>query len=100
MPAQVSWDFHRAAKAGFAELAEDAKTTKHPPVPQGDNRMRRLSGDLADLPGDPSLGGWEFWEAFLRDPLSLNVAKLKEAMLAVRLKVKLTVSARHVCGPG
>jgi hypothetical protein len=91
--AQASWDFHRAAKAGFAALGDDAKTTRHPPVARGPPYPGDLfgsimyGGHLQALPGPSSLGGWEFWEGFLRDPLSPSAVKLKEAMKTVNITV-------------
>jgi hypothetical protein len=90
--AQVSWDFHRAAKAGFAALGDDAKTTHHPPVARGfrpdiTDQFASRVGHLQYLPGPSSLGGWEFWEGFLRDPLSPTAVELKMAMRTVTLAV-------------
>lgn len=93
---QANWDLYRAAKAGFAALSEDAKTTPHPPVARGHPHRDSLfaftdgflyGGHLENLPGAPSLGGWEFWDGFLLDPLSPKAAQLQQAMRTVGLSV-------------
>lgn len=87
---QANWDLYRAAKAGFAALADDAKSTPHPPKARNKHSpyasYLRIRGSL-DLPGPPALGGWDFWEGFLRDPLNHNAAKLKLAAKAAGLMV-------------
>lgn len=77
-------------RPGFQVLADDAKTTQHPPVGRGHPYRYTpyasflYGGDLQDLPGP---GGWAFWEGFLQDPLRPKAKELQEAMRAVRLTV-------------
>jgi hypothetical protein len=42
---------------------------------------------LQNLPGPLSLGGWDWWQGFLRDPLSPKATELKEALKTVGVSV-------------
>lgn len=84
---KVCWDFYHAAKAGFEALGHAATEIycqgKPAYIPMD------VPAKMFELgkPSPTSLGGWQFWDCVVQQPMQLKLPQLKDAARYLGLQV-------------